>query len=84
MLFRSGYEIITWYGVLARAGTPAPVLNLLSTEIARAVKLPEIRDKLAAEGAETIGSTPAGFSAFIKAEIERIQALAKTTEIKLE
>lgn len=79
-----GYEMITWYGVLARAGTPTAVLNTLSTEIARAVKLPEIRDKLAAEGAETIGSTPAAFAAFIKAEIERVQALGKTTEIKLE
>ena len=79
-----GYEMITWYGVLTRAGTPTAVLNTLSTEIARAVKLPEIRDKLAAEGAETIGSTPAAFAAFIKAEIERVQALGKTTEIKLE
>ena len=79
-----GYEMITWYGVLTRAGTPPAVLNTLSTAIARAVKLPEIRDKLAAEGAETIGSTPAAFAAFIKAEIERMQALGKTTEIKLE
>ena len=79
-----GYEMTTWYGVLTRAGTPPPVLNTLSTEIARAVKLPDIRDKLAAEGAETIGSTPVAFAAFIKAEIERVQALGKTTEIKLE
>ena len=60
------------------------MLNTLSTEIARVVKLPEIRDKLAAEGAETIGSTPAAFATFIKAEIERVQALGKTTEIRLE
>ncbi len=79
-----GYEMTTWYGVLTRAGTPGAVLNTLSTEIARVVKLPEIRDKLAAEGAETIGSTPAAFATFIKAEIERVQALGKTTEIRLE
>lgn len=80
----AGYEITTWYGVLTRGGTPPAVVTSLNTELVRVLKLPDIRDRLAGEGAEVIGNSPAAFAGFLKAEIERMRKLAKLTAIKLE
>ncbi|MCX7143523.1 MAG: tripartite tricarboxylate transporter substrate binding protein [Proteobacteria bacterium] len=61
----------SWFGFLVRSGTPPEVQKLLQTEIVRALKSPEVKDKLHDLGMETIGSTPEEFSAFMKAESER-------------
>ena len=79
-----GYETTTWYGILARGGTPPAVIATLNADIARALNLPEVKDRLASEGAEVVGGTPAAFAAFIQAEIARVRKLAKTTVIKLD
>ncbi len=64
-----GYEVSTWFGPLAPAGTPKPVIAKLHRELTRIVQLPEIKDRLAANDFETVGNTPEEFSAFIKREI---------------
>src|SRR5207253_941692 len=53
-----GYEVINWYGVLAPAGTPKDIVTKLNTEITRIMNLPEVKERLAAQGAETLTSTP--------------------------
>lgn len=62
------YEIDGWYGIVGPAGMPAPIVDRLSSEMARIVKFPEIRDKLASAGATGVGGTPGQFAALLQAE----------------
>jgi tripartite-type tricarboxylate transporter receptor subunit TctC len=66
-----GCVVDSWFGVFAPAGTPKDVVDRLSAEIAKAAKLPEIREKLTAQGFVVVGSTPAEFDAFVKAEVAK-------------
>jgi len=63
-----GFEASTWYGLLAPAGTPAPVISRLNGEVNRALAAKEVRERLASEGGETLGGSPAQFAAFLAAE----------------
>ena len=71
-----GYDLSSWFGVLAPAGTPEPVIARLNAEIVKALKDPAVRERL--HDFEIFGSTPAEFRAFIESEIEK---LAKVIEI---
>jgi len=61
----------SWFGFLAKSGTPPEVQKLLQAEIVRALKSPELKDKLHDLGMDTIGSSPEEFAAFMKTESER-------------
>jgi len=63
-----GFEANTWYGLLAPAGTPAPVIARLNAEVNRALRTPEVRERLASEGGEPLGGSPEQFASFLKAE----------------
>ena len=76
-----GYEAIQWYGLFAPAGTPAPIVARLHKEIAAALKSPEMQKRLAADGADAVGNTPAEFSAQIKSELEKWANVAKAAKI---
>jgi len=78
------YEALQWFGVLAPAGTPPAVVNLLQTKIAEGLQTPEMKARLAADGAEAVVSTPAEFGALIKAEIAKWTAVAKAANIQPE
>ena len=78
------YEALQWFGILAPARTPAPILNLLQTKIAEGLKAPEMKAKLAADGAEAVVSTPAEFATLINAEIEKWSVVAKAANIQPE
>jgi tripartite-type tricarboxylate transporter receptor subunit TctC len=78
------YEALQWYGLLAPAGTPAPIVARLQSEIAAALKLPEVKERLAADGADPVGSTPDEFAALIKSEIEKWAAVARSANIQPE
>ena len=79
----AGYEAMTWWGILARAGTPAATIGALTTEIVRVLKSQEIRDRFEGTG-EVVANSPAAFAAFLQAEIERVRKLSKSTTIKLD
>src|SRR5919204_1321855 len=66
-----GYEVVGWQGLFAVAGTPPEIVARLQAEVAKALRLPEMRERLAALGAEPVGSTPAEFGAFVRAEHAR-------------
>lgn len=66
-----GYDATQWYGVLAPAGTPRDIVMKLNTEMKKALALPDVREKLAADGTVPVGNTPEEFGAHIKAEIAR-------------
>jgi tripartite-type tricarboxylate transporter receptor subunit TctC len=66
-----GYEAASWYGVLAPAATPRPIVQKLNSEIVRIARTPEVRERLAADGADPVGSSPEEFAAYIKRELAR-------------
>lgn len=79
-----GFDAKFWQGVLAPAGTPKPIVDKLSSEIARILAMPDISEKLASQGAAPFISTPEQFAALIKADMARYAHVIKTANIKLE
>ena len=66
-----GYEVVGWQGLFSVAGTPADIVVRLQVEVGKVLRLPEVRERLAALGAEPVGSTPGEFGAFIRTEHTR-------------
>lgn len=64
----AGYEVSSWYGVLAPAGTPAGVLARIHADTVAVLKSPDVAERLRRDGADVVGSSPQGFTDFIKAE----------------
>jgi tripartite-type tricarboxylate transporter receptor subunit TctC len=79
-----GFESTNWYGVFAPAATPAAIVTKISTEIANAIKSPEVREFMAKEGADPVGSTPQEFAAFFKAEVDRYARVIRAANIRVE
>ena len=73
-----------WQGVVAPAGTPAPVIKRLNTEILRALQSPEMQKQLKAQGAQALGSTPQEYGAYIQSEIKRWGEVVKDANVKLD
>ena len=78
----AGYEVGAWYGVLAPVGTPRPIIAKLSEELARIVRIPEVRASLLAQGSEPAGSTPDEFARFLRAEIDKWARIAKVSGMR--
>ena len=79
-----GYEAIGWFGVVAPAKTPDEVVSRLNREIAAALAVPEIRDRVAAAGTEPFTTTPQEFSAMIRAETAKWAQVIRAGNIKLQ
>ncbi len=80
----AGFDVTTWHGWLAPKGTPAAIVNRLSTGLARFVKQPETMEKLAADGGEPVASTPAQTTAFLATEVIRWKKLVNATGLRVE
>jgi tripartite-type tricarboxylate transporter receptor subunit TctC len=79
-----GYEAVQWYGVLAPAATPRPIVQRLHDDIVRILQLPNVRELLVKDGGEPVGSTPEQFAAFIKAETVKWARVVKDAGIQQE
>ena len=79
-----GYEVVQWNGVLAPARVPAAIIARLNREIERMLALPEMKSRLAADGADTAGGPPEKFSAFIRADIEKWAKVIKAANVQLD
>ncbi len=79
-----GYATTTWYGLLAPAGTRQPVIDRLSAAANKAVMAPDLRDRILADGAEPIGSSPAAFEKHLAAEIAKWHTVVRRAGIKSE
>lgn len=66
-----GYEVTSWYGALAPAGTPTDVVNKLNTDFVRTIRIPEVTEKMIEAGAEPVANTPAQFATFIGEELRK-------------
>lgn len=78
-----GYEMVLWFGVIAPARTPEPIIGELHKRIAGILATPEMKNRLAAQGAETIGNSPAAFDALIKSEIDKWAKVVKEANIRI-
>jgi tripartite-type tricarboxylate transporter receptor subunit TctC len=79
-----GFEATTWHGVLTTGGTPPAIVNKLSAEINRILRLPDVRERLGVLGAEIIGGTPQEFAAHIQREIPKWAKVIKDAGVRLE
>ena len=79
-----GFDVGTWFGLLAPAKTPSDIVNKLSAEVTKIVNIPEMKSQLLATGAEPVGNTSAEMSAQIKKELESFAALLKQIKLTVE
>ena len=77
-----GYEFSTWYGVLAPAGTPKPIIAKINSAMVRGLNAPDLRDKLRSQGMDTQPGTPEEFGNLIRSEIKKWGDVIKSAGIK--
>ena len=78
------YDVSTWWGLLAPAGTPQEIVSLLSGAMAKIAAMPDIKESFGALGIEPAANTPEQFAAFIQAEMQKFAKLAKLAGVKPE
>jgi tripartite-type tricarboxylate transporter receptor subunit TctC len=76
-----GYEISSWQGVFAPAGTPGDVVAKINGEVVAMVRTPEIASRMAREGADPVGSSPAAFAARVQSEIEKWARVVRAAKL---
>jgi tripartite-type tricarboxylate transporter receptor subunit TctC len=79
-----GYSIILWYGLMAPGATPAEIVGRLNAEILKAVNDPDIRSRLAGQGVDAAGSTPAAFADLIARDLKKYADLITRAGVKAE
>ena len=79
-----GYQSLAWYGLVGPKNLPPDVLKKLGDETSRIIKSTEVSENLSAQGADPVGSTPAEFGAFIKAETNRYAQVVRVTGVAAE
>lgn len=77
-----GFDINTWFGIFVPANTPREIVDRLHDEFTRALAAPDVREKMLSLGAEPVGSTPAEFAAYIRAEAEKYARVIKASGAK--
>ena len=77
-----GFVVTQWYGMLAPAGTPRAIIERLNREVNKTLQSPDVLARLAADGAEPMGGTPAQFAAHIKSERDKWAKVIKDTGIR--
>jgi len=77
-----GFDISTWFGIFVPAGTPKAAVDRIHAEFTRALAEPEVREKLVGMGADSVGSTPEAFAAFVAAEAAKYAKLVKASGAK--
>ncbi len=79
-----GFEVGAWQGLMVPANTPMPVIQRLNAEVMKALQSPEVRQKLALQGVEPLGSSPEEYAVYIKEEIARWDRVVKQAGLSLE
>ena len=79
-----GFEVGSWQGVFAPAGTPPEIVKRLNTEIVKILKLPDVREKLGALGAEPVGNSPEEFATMVKVEVVKWADVVKKSGARVD
>jgi tripartite-type tricarboxylate transporter receptor subunit TctC len=77
-----GYEVVTWFGILTTAGTPAEIVNRLNREIVQSLSDPGVRDTIAKLGMEVVGNTPEQYAAFLREENVKWGKMVRALNLK--
>ncbi len=78
------FEMLSWYGLWGPPGTPREIIERLASEVSKAVKSPEMQEKLASQGFLPRGSTAAEFAAYVKDEVAKYARIVKDANIKVD
>lgn len=73
------YEVTGWYGLFVPAGTPPDIINRLHGEAVKAIRQPDVQERLTQQGAELVGNTPQQFAAYVKAETAKWAKVVKAS-----
>ncbi len=77
-----GYEVVGWYGLIGPAGIPDHILARLGAEVARILKMPDVRERIVSAGAEPVGNSPAEFAAFLAQDQRKWAKVIKAANIR--
>jgi tripartite-type tricarboxylate transporter receptor subunit TctC len=80
----AGFDISTWFGIFAPAGTPREAVARLHAEFTRALAAPDVREKMIHLGAEPVGNTPAEFATYIRAEAGKYARVIKASGARVD
>jgi len=80
----SGYEAVSWGGLMVPTGTPAEVIAKINAETNKALQMPDVKVKLRAQGAEIVGGTPEAFNTFLRAELVKWKHVADVAKVRLD
>lgn len=78
------FDVSTWFGLLAPAGTPPAVVHKLETAMARIIAMPDIKEKFAAQGMDAVSSSSQQYAAFIRSEIEKYGKMVRAAKVPTE
>jgi tripartite-type tricarboxylate transporter receptor subunit TctC len=76
--------MVTWFGILAPAGVPRPIVTRLNSAIVKVLRPPEVEQRLTNDGAEVVGRTPEAFEKTLRAEMDRLAKLVKAAGARLD
>jgi len=79
-----GFDASSWFGLFAPAGTPRAIVDRVQSDVARALAIPEVRERFVAQGADPGGNTPEQFAAFIRAETDKWTRVVKFSNAKVD
>jgi tripartite-type tricarboxylate transporter receptor subunit TctC len=79
-----GFDTSLWFGLLAPAATPKEIVSKVHGEVVRVLKLPDVVERIASQGADIVGDTPAEFAAFIAAESAKYAKIIKQAGVKVD
>lgn len=79
-----GFEITAWFGLMAPGGTPQPLIQKISADVARIVATPEVQERIRSQASEPVGNRPEEYAAFINTEIVKWRDLIKQTNMTAE
>ncbi len=79
-----GFEVVGWYGVVAPAKLPAPIVSRLHAELTRILNQPDIRERIVFDGSEPVGSSPEEFTRFMHADLVKWTKVVKDSGAKLD
>ena len=79
-----GFEVGAWQGLMVPANTPKPIIQRLNAEVMKALQSADVRQKLALQGAEPLGSTPEAYGEYIQKELTRWEGVVKQTGVTLD
>ena len=79
-----GYDQSAWHGLLAPAATPQPIIDRLHGDVVRALRSPDVVQRMASQGVDVITSTPAEFAAFLRQDIAKYAKLVKSAKITVD